>query len=34
VIILGILVLGILGVLLNKLILAVDGAIVHWRGVE
>lgn len=34
VIILGILVLGILGILLNKLILAVDAAIVHWRGVE
>jgi taurine transport system permease protein len=34
VIILGILVLGILGILLNKLILALDGAIVHWRGVE
>jgi taurine transport system permease protein len=34
VIILGILFLGVLGVLLNKLILAADGAIVHWRGVE
>jgi len=34
VIILGIFLLGILGVLLNKLILAVDGAIIHWRGVE
>jgi taurine transport system permease protein len=34
VIILGILVLGIMGVLLNKVILAVDGVVVHWRGVE
>ncbi len=34
VIILGIIVLGILGILLNKLVLAVDGAMVHWRGVE
>jgi taurine transport system permease protein len=34
IIILGILVLGILGILLNKLLLALDAAIVHWRGVE
>jgi taurine transport system permease protein len=34
IIILGIIVLGILGILLNRLILMLDGAIVHWRGVE
>ena len=34
VIILGILVLGVLGVALNRLILAVDAGVVHWRGVE
>jgi taurine transport system permease protein len=34
VIILGILVLGLLGILLSKLILALDATIVHWRGVE
>jgi taurine transport system permease protein len=34
VIIIGIILLGILGMLLNKLVLLIDGAIVHWRGVE
>lgn len=34
VIILGIIVLGVLGMLLNRLILSLDAAIVHWRGVE
>ncbi len=34
IIILGIIVLGILGILLNRLILMLDGAIVHWRGRE
>jgi taurine transport system permease protein len=34
VIVVGILVLGILGILLNKLILGLDAAVVHWRGVE
>ncbi len=34
VIILGILVLGLLGIALNRLILALDAGLVHWRGVE
>lgn len=34
IVILGIIILGILGMLLNKLILAVDGAIAHWRGMD
>ena len=34
IIILGIIVLGILGMLLNQGILLVDRAVVHWRGVE
>jgi hypothetical protein len=29
----GILVLGVLGMALSKLLLKLDGAIVHWRGV-
>jgi taurine transport system permease protein len=34
VIIVGIILLGIIGMALNRLVLAADGAIVHWRGVE
>jgi taurine transport system permease protein len=34
IIMLGIILLGILGMLLNRLFLALDHAIVHWRGVE
>jgi taurine transport system permease protein len=34
VIIIGILILGVLGMALNKLVLLLDGAIVHWRGVD
>jgi len=34
IIIIDILVLGVIGMALNKLILMMDGAIVHWRGVE
>jgi taurine transport system permease protein len=34
IIIVGIIVLGILGMLLNRLILVLDGAIIHWRAVE
>ena len=34
VIILGIIVLGILGMALNKLVLLLDGAVVHWRGID
>lgn len=34
IIILGIIVLGILGMVLNKLVLMLDGAVVHWRGVD
>jgi taurine transport system permease protein len=34
VIILGIIILGILGLSLNRLVLALDRATVHWRGVE
>jgi taurine transport system permease protein len=34
VIVLGILVLGVLGLCLSRLLLALDGATVHWRGVE
>jgi taurine transport system permease protein len=34
IIIMGILVLGVLGMALSKLLLKLDGAIVHWRGVS
>ena len=34
VIIVGIILLGVIGMALNRLVLAADGAIVHWRGVE
>lgn len=34
VVIAGILMLGILGLLLNRLLLALDRATVHWRGIE
>jgi taurine transport system permease protein len=34
IIIIGILVLGVLGMALSKLLLMIDGAIVHWRGVD
>jgi taurine transport system permease protein len=34
IIIIGILVLGVLGMALSKLLLRLDGAIVHWRGVD
>jgi taurine transport system permease protein len=34
IIIIGIILLGVLGIALNRLVLLVDGAIVHWRGVE
>jgi taurine transport system permease protein len=34
IIILGILILGVLGLSLNRLMLALDQAAVHWRGVE
>ena len=34
IIIIGILVLGVLGMALSKLLLKLDGAIVHWRGVS
>ncbi len=34
IVIVGIVLLGILGMLLNKMVLLVDGAVVHWRGVE
>jgi taurine transport system permease protein len=34
VIIIGIIVLGLLGMILSKLVLLVDRRIVHWRGVE
>lgn len=34
IIIIGILVLGVLGMALSKLLLMFDGAIVHWRGVD
>jgi taurine transport system permease protein len=34
IVILGILVLGILGLSLNRLLLTIDRATVHWRGVE
>jgi taurine transport system permease protein len=34
IIVLGIIVLGILGMLLNQGILLIDRAVVHWRGVE
>lgn len=34
IVILGIIILGILGMLLNKMILLVDRAIIHWRGAE
>ena len=34
IIIVGILVLGVLGMALSKLLLRLDGAIVHWRGVD
>ncbi|HTZ78050.1 MAG TPA: ABC transporter permease subunit [Stellaceae bacterium] len=34
VIIVGIIILGVLGMLLNRLVLWLDGAVIHWRGVE
>jgi len=34
IIIIGILILGVLGMALNKLVLLLDGAVVHWRGVD
>jgi taurine transport system permease protein len=34
VIIIGIIVLGILGMVLSRLVLVLDSRIVHWRGVE
>jgi taurine transport system permease protein len=34
IIIIGILILGILGMALNKLVLLLDGTVVHWRGVD
>jgi taurine transport system permease protein len=34
IIILGILLLGVLGMALNKFLLTLDGAIVHWRGMD
>jgi taurine transport system permease protein len=34
VIIVGIILLGVIGMALNRLVLLADGAIVHWRGVE
>jgi taurine transport system permease protein len=34
VIMLGIIILGVLGLSLNRLLLAFDGATVHWRGIE
>ncbi len=34
IIIIGILVLGVLGMALSKLLLMLDGAVVHWRGVD
>jgi taurine transport system permease protein len=34
VIIIGIVLLGVIGMTLNKFMLLVDGAVVHWRGVE
>jgi len=34
VIILGILVLGLLGMALGKLLLSIDRRVVHWRGVD
>jgi ABC-type nitrate/sulfonate/bicarbonate transport system permease component len=34
IIILGIIILGVLGLSLNRLVLALDHATVHWRGVE
>jgi taurine transport system permease protein len=34
IIIIGILVLGVLGMALSKLLLLLDGAVVHWRGVD
>lgn len=34
IIIIGIFILGVIGMALNKLVLLLDGAVVHWRGVE
>ncbi len=34
VIIVGIVVLGVIGMMLNRLVLLMDETIVHWRGVE
>jgi taurine transport system permease protein len=34
IIMLGIIILGVLGLTLNRLLLALDRATVHWRGVE
>lgn len=34
IIIIGIILLGVIGMVLNRMVLLVDGAIVHWRGVE
>ena len=34
VIIVGIILLGVLGMALNRLMLLLDGAVIHWRGVE
>ncbi len=34
IIIIGIILLGVIGMALNRLMLLVDGAVVHWRGVE
>jgi len=34
VIIVGIILLGLIGMTLNRLMLMMDGAVVHWRGVE
>jgi taurine transport system permease protein len=34
VIIVGIILLGVLGMALNRLVLLLDGAVIHWRGVE
>ena len=34
VIMMAIILLGLLGMLLNRVVLALDGAVIHWRGVE
>jgi taurine transport system permease protein len=34
VIVLVIIILGILGLALNRLVLMLDGALIHWRGVS